>query len=325
MTTLPGHLYILIGPAGSGKNTLMNRAFEAIPSLRQLATATTRPIRSTEQEGREHYFLTEDEFKKLIEQNALLEHQNIHQRWYGIIREKLENELQKGTHMLADIEVLGAKAVREAFPENVTAIYIQPPNVCKLIDRMTARAEQFSGITHRLLRVELEAAYAPECNYILINDHIDEASAQFIDIIHSTQNHQPINIPRPEPMKVAYQVEIAVTDGTKLLVGADDTPHIQVTYSPTQNPLLPHQYAQEIFHQHFPNSDGTWLFGGDAEREFMPPSHISCKTSDGVDVITYQYVIHLNHLPSALEGYQWGEIVNDSQTHTFLSRNLKSN
>src|SRR5579859_8078683 len=112
----PGLLIVLVGPTGAGKNTLMQRAIEALPPLRQMPTMTTRPPREGEQHGREHWFVSTEEFQRLLATNALLEHQEVLPgRFYGVPRQPLDEAL---THhrewLIADIDVKGAASLRAA-------------------------------------------------------------------------------------------------------------------------------------------------------------------------------------------------------------------
>ena len=100
-----GLLFTMVGPAGAGKNTVMREAIRTLPGLRQLPTATTRAMRPTEAEGREHFFISVPEFTALRENGRLLEHQQVHGNWYGIARDPLEEALAAGA---ADVMTLPA-------------------------------------------------------------------------------------------------------------------------------------------------------------------------------------------------------------------------
>src|SRR5471030_1776494 len=119
-----GALFVLVGPAGVGKNAIMKRVMEKL-SLHQLPTMTTRTIRTGEQEGREHFFVSLERFQEMIVDNALIEHQEVYPgKFYGTPRKPMQDALLGGTNLVADIEVKGAQALKQAFPDNVTLIFI---------------------------------------------------------------------------------------------------------------------------------------------------------------------------------------------------------
>src|SRR5579871_2392976 len=165
----PGLLFTLVGPAGAGKNRLMRYVLERTP-VTQFPTATTRPIRSGEQNGREHLFVSLTEFQHMIETDELLEHQVIHGNLYGMPRSAVEKAINDGHSLIADIEYLGAARARAIYPDNAVSIFIQTPSIGTLIDRMYERHETTAEIGKRLLRVPKELDYARECNYRILND-----------------------------------------------------------------------------------------------------------------------------------------------------------
>lgn len=171
-----GLLFVLVGPPGVGKNAMMNRILEQIASLSQLPTATTRPIRPTELHGREHLFVSPDEFQHMIERGALIEWQVVHGHQYGTPRSTVQHAISMGQDLIADIEVLGSRCLRSEFPNNVVVVFVQPPSVDELIHRMHNRGESEAEIQKRMQRVEMEMRYAPECDYLITNDSIERAS-----------------------------------------------------------------------------------------------------------------------------------------------------
>ena len=150
MSKPQGLLFLVIGPPGVGKNALMNDALKHFDDLRQLATATTRRPRPTEQEGREHLFVTPETFREMIARNELLEWQEVHpNKFYGVPRASIENALASGEKLIADIDVLGATYIRSLYPGQVVLIYIEPPSVAVLEERMQQRGENRADIdTH---------------------------------------------------------------------------------------------------------------------------------------------------------------------------------
>lgn len=195
-----GLIFVLVGPPGAGKNTVMNRVLQELPALRQLATATTRPMRSTEQEGREHYFMDRDEFEQMIVSNALLEHQLIHGELYGILRRPVEQAIASEIDIIADIDVYGAEALRANFPENAVLVFVEPPSREVLIRRMQERGEDTEEIEKRMKRVDMEMSHLTDCDYLITNNDVDEASVLLASIVRAERSKREIRKRRAEKL-----------------------------------------------------------------------------------------------------------------------------
>ncbi|MBZ0309378.1 MAG: guanylate kinase [Anaerolineae bacterium] len=188
-----GLLFVLVGPSGTGKNTIITSLLrEHSPgNLRQLATVTTRPKRESETEGREHYFVTEPRFHELIDAGALIEYQLIHKQWsYGTPHEGVKQAINTGEDLIADIDVFGAKALKSAFPENVILIFIAPPDSRVLEERIRNRdSDSEETIRTRLERAAMERTYIPECDYVVVNDDLEQAVQLVKDILVAHKNN----------------------------------------------------------------------------------------------------------------------------------------
>ncbi len=180
-----GLLFVLVGPAGAGKNAIMNEVLRQLADLHQLPTATTRPMRDTEQQGREHLFVSDAEFQKMDERHELIESQTVHNHLYGTPRATIEAAMRDGRDLIADIEPLGATYLRTAYPDNTVLVFVQPPSVDDLIKRMSIRGESQDEIDRRLQRVEMEMQYAPQCDYLITNyqDQLKQSSAILYGIV----------------------------------------------------------------------------------------------------------------------------------------------
>lgn len=166
-----GLLFILVGPGGVGKNTLMEAVLPRFDHFSQLATVTTRPIRPNEVPGKHHIFVTSDEFERMIEAHELVEYEQVHPgKYYGVPRSPLERAIVAGHDLIADIEISGAANVRAAYPRNTIVIFIKPPSLEVLAERMRARGEKESGIAERMARAARELPFADQAHYVIIND-----------------------------------------------------------------------------------------------------------------------------------------------------------
>lgn len=187
----PGLIFVMIGPGGAGKNAIMKAVIAAFPAIKQLATATTRPMRADERQFREHLFVSERRFRQMIRADELLEHQEVTPgKFYGIPRRTVLEALRSGSVRIADIEVLGAIELAAAFPENVVQIFVTAPGADQaaqltvLEERMRARADQATDIAQRLERARtLELPYQARCDYVVVNDDLERAIATTAGII----------------------------------------------------------------------------------------------------------------------------------------------
>jgi guanylate kinase len=189
MSKTRGLFFVFVGPGGTGKNTLMKIIMERHPDIKQLATATTRAMRPGEKQGRERIFVSQERFRQMISNDELLEYQEVTPgKYYGIPRESVDSVLDKGEHLIADIEVRGAEVVLSAYKDDVIVIYVTVPGKSEdeqietLKQRMLHRLdhaptdEDWQVINQRLERAQnLEFPFSKKCKHIVVNDDLNEA------------------------------------------------------------------------------------------------------------------------------------------------------
>jgi len=184
--SLKGVLFVLVGPGGVGKNAVMGKVEERVP-IEQLPTATTRAPRPGEVEGVHHFFVSVEEFKRMIAANELIEYQEVYPgKYYGTPRKALERALEQGKTLIADIDMYGARALKHTFPFNVILIFVEPPGMETLEERLRQR----QGITEqeiraRIQRAPMEMDFARECDYRVVNDDLEKCVAAVISIIQA--------------------------------------------------------------------------------------------------------------------------------------------
>lgn len=189
---------MLVGPAGAGKNSLMQPLMDAMPRLSRLPTATTRTARPGEREGIDHFFVSLEQFNAMLARGELVEHQEVHPgKFYGTVRSVAQDRLNGGALLLADIDIFGAKMLKAAFPQNVRTIFVAPPSLKILEGRLRNRGNMpEKEIQDRLRRAEFELTQSGECDYRVINDDLDRCAAQVLDIIRAEVSaHQAGNPP----------------------------------------------------------------------------------------------------------------------------------
>lgn len=180
-----GALFVLVGPAGVGKNTVISRVLQQFPRLRRLPTATTRPRRSDEQEGREHFFVTPETFQKMIGEGVLIEHQEVHPgKFYGAVRQYTHDALDAGELLIADIDILGAEALKADLGERAITIFVFPPSLEVLEARLRKRGNMpETEIADRLKRASFELSRSDKCQYRVTNGTLEQCVSEVVAII----------------------------------------------------------------------------------------------------------------------------------------------
>lgn len=173
-----GKTFIICGPSGVGKGTVVSRLMEADPTLYFSVSATTRPPRAGEADGVHYHFLTRERFQEWIDAGDFLEHAQFVGNFYGTPRRYVDEAMDQGRDVLLDIEIQGAEQIHQKRPEAVR-IYIAPPSWEELERRLTGRGtEDGEKIRSRLARGREEFAAARDFDYLVINDTVDHAVAE---------------------------------------------------------------------------------------------------------------------------------------------------
>jgi len=176
-------VFVITGPSGVGKGTLIRALLERVPELGLSVSATTRSPRPGERDGVEYHFLTGDEFETRVRAGGFVEHAAYSGNRYGTLRSELERRLQDGVPLVLEIEVQGARQVREAMPHAV-AVFIAPPSRDALRDRLVARGTDDSHqVDERLRTAERELEAQPEFGHVVVNDRLEDATDQLVAIV----------------------------------------------------------------------------------------------------------------------------------------------
>ncbi|MEO6857157.1 MAG: guanylate kinase [Solirubrobacteraceae bacterium] len=174
---------VITGPSGVGKGTLIRGLLERVPELELSVSATTRAPRAGEHDGTDYHFLTREEFAQRARDGDFVEHADYSGASYGTLRSELEQRLHDGVAIVLEIEVQGARQVREAMPEAL-AVFIAPPSRealrTRLVGRRTDAAEQ---IEQRMQTAERELEAQPEFARVVVNDRLEDATAELEAIV----------------------------------------------------------------------------------------------------------------------------------------------
>ena len=171
-------------PSGAGKTTIAKTLQEKYKNdLVISVSATTRPRRPEERDGVDYFFLEQEEFEKAIAQNRFLEYEQVHDWYYGTLKDTVEEAVKKGKTVLFDIDVNGALSIKKHYPQAVL-IFIQPPSEEALIERLKNRkSESEESIRKRLKRMEYEYSMAEHFDHIVVNDDLQRAVLEIEHII----------------------------------------------------------------------------------------------------------------------------------------------
>jgi guanylate kinase len=176
-------VFVITGPSGVGKGTLIRGLMQRLPALELSVSATTRAARPGERDGIDYHFLTREEFDRRVGAEDFVEHADYAGRSYGTLRSELEDRVRAGVPVVLEIEVQGARQVRAAMPEAVQ-VFIAPPSLAALRTRLIGRGTDDPREVERRLRVaEQELTAQPEFAHVVVNDRLDEALERLTAIV----------------------------------------------------------------------------------------------------------------------------------------------
>ena len=178
-------LIILTGPSGVGKGTVVKEILAKDKNIWLSISATTREPREGEKAGENYYFLNQEKFKEMIEQNLFLEWAQFAGNYYGTPISSVNEKINKGFIVLLEIEVEGAKQIKEKFPESLS-IFLLPPDKEELERRIRNRGtEKEEAIKKRLLRASYEISVSNQFDFELTNHNVDETAKRIIKLIQT--------------------------------------------------------------------------------------------------------------------------------------------
>ncbi|MBO5090076.1 MAG: guanylate kinase [Clostridia bacterium] len=182
-----GGVFVVAGPSGSGKDTLFKELFKRKPEIKFSISSITRPMRVGEVEGEKYNFITREKFLSMLENDELLEYNEYIGNYYGTPKAPVIAAIEKGQDILIEVDVNGAKEICEKLPEAVT-VFIMPPSYQELKRRLSGRGTETQELIDKRMKEALnEIARATEFDYIVVNDDINTAVDDIIEVISSSR------------------------------------------------------------------------------------------------------------------------------------------
>jgi guanylate kinase len=168
-------LLVLASPSGGGKSTVARHLLTIFPDFKLSVSATTRNKRPDEQHGKEYFFMTKENFEKAIKDNEFVEYEEIFGNLYGTLKTKIGNAIKNSEKLIFDIDVKGALSIKKLFPEYTLLIFITPPSLDILEQRLRQRkTETEEQIRTRLSRAAMEISYEKYFDYTITNDDLEQ-------------------------------------------------------------------------------------------------------------------------------------------------------
>src|SRR3954466_12685513 len=179
-----GLMFVLSSPSGAGKTTLSRLLIERMPDLKMSVSATTRPVRPGEIDGRDYYFVDNEKFEQMVKGTELLEWATVFERRYGTPRAPVEAALSAGQDVFFDIDWQGTQQLREKARADVVSVFILPPSAADLEKRLHSRAQDSDEVIRgRMNRATHELSHWAEYDYIVVNQEVEHAFAEVRSIL----------------------------------------------------------------------------------------------------------------------------------------------
>lgn len=190
-----GRLIIFSAPSGSGKSTIVQWLMKEHPELNLCfsISCTSRSPRGTEKNGVEYFFLTPEEFRAKIEQDAFLEYEEVYEnRFYGTLKEQVERQLDAGQNVVFDVDVKGGINIKNYYGTQALSVFIQPPSIEELRKRLEGRAtDSKDAIETRLAKAEYELSFSGKFDKVVINDDLETAKEEVLQLVRGFTSPDP--------------------------------------------------------------------------------------------------------------------------------------
>jgi guanylate kinase len=184
---MQGKIILFTAPSGAGKTTIVKHLLKSNPALSFSISACTRDKRGrSEENGRDYYFITPEEFRQKIERDEFVEWEEVYEgAFYGTLKSEIERIWSQGHHVILDVDVKGGLKIKEYYKDRVLAIFVKPPSIDVLAERLQARAtDSASSISSRIFKARFEMSFENKFDAVIVNEHLEEAIAQAEKLVH---------------------------------------------------------------------------------------------------------------------------------------------
>lgn len=183
-------LIIVSAPSGSGKTTIVKHLLATFPTIAFSVSATSRKLRSGETDGKDYFFISEDEFILKIASSDLLEWQEVYAgSYYGTLRSEVERLLKQGKDVIFDVDVVGGLNIKKEFGSRALAVFVSPPSIKSLEERLIFRnTDSSETIRKRIEKAAHELSYADKFDYVLVNENLDVAKETIVNVVDEFLN-----------------------------------------------------------------------------------------------------------------------------------------
>lgn len=189
---------VISAPSGTGKTSVVEKLLASDGRLQRALTATTRPARESEVQGKDYLFMSTEEFQAKQAQGYFAESAQVHGHWYGIPKEQIDNALAKGKWVVLNVDVQGGLTIKQAYA-NAVLIFLLPPSMAALEERLRGRrTDTEEVILERLKNAQEEMAVAPKYDYVVVNDEIKACATRLMAIICAETSRTPRGLVQPK-------------------------------------------------------------------------------------------------------------------------------
>ncbi|QEC52032.1 guanylate kinase [Anseongella ginsenosidimutans] len=184
---MQGKLIIFSAPSGAGKTTIVWHLLKKFPELAFSISATTRPPRAGEVNGKDYYFVSKEDFLHRVARHEFVEFEEVYSgSFYGTLMSELDRIWEEGKHVVFDIDVEGGLRLKRKYPDRALAIFVQPPSLERLRERLSGRGtDTAEKLEERIQKASRELAYAPRFDTVLVNDQLDRACLEAEQLVGS--------------------------------------------------------------------------------------------------------------------------------------------
>ena len=191
---MQGKIIIFSAPSGAGKTTIVKHLLSVNPNLSFSISACTRDKRGrSEENGKDYYFITPEEFKKKIENDEFVEWEEVYEgAFYGTLKSEIERIWKSGKHVILDVDVKGGLSIKQFYKERALAVFVKPPSIDELAKRLTARnTDSASSISSRVFKAKFELSFEDRFDKVIVNDDLPKACAEAEKLVNDFLKSEP--------------------------------------------------------------------------------------------------------------------------------------